>query len=333
MSFSKDSKQKLTAIAAVIILLLLATNAVLLYNNYQKSNEITKVSSELSETEKLKDELEKQHYAALDDLDAMKGENEEMNALIENQKEELRKKERKLRSLLSSGKKTKAELEDIRSQINSISLQRDQYLAELNQMKEENQVLLTQNSQLTKEKETLNTQIGEERKMNEELVSAKAVLTSEKEDLTSKNQNLVKTVTRASVIDVRNVNVTGYKVKGSGKQVKRKYAKYVDQLKVCFDAQPNAVTEDAREDFFIRVLNPQGEVLAVESMGSGIMTPAEGAEGMRYTHMKTIDYTSGEENNACFVWKPTDANFSSGTYNVEVYNKGYLSGTNSFTFK
>jgi len=104
MSFSKDSKQKLTAIAAVIILLLLATNAVLLYNNYQKSNEITKVSSELSETEKLKDELEKQHYAALDDLDAMKGENEEMNALIENQKEELRKKERKIfevKSMLS----------------------------------------------------------------------------------------------------------------------------------------------------------------------------------------------------------------------------------------
>jgi len=209
MSFSKDSKQKLTAIAAVIILLLLATNAVLLYNNYQKSNEITKVSSELSETEKLKDELEKQHYAALDDLDAMKGENEEMNALIENQKEELRKKERKLRSLLSSGKKTKAELEDIRGQINAISMQRDQYLAELNKMKDENQVLLSQNSQLSKEKETLNTQIVEERKIKEELASAKAVLTSEKEDLTSKNNNLIKTVTRASVVDVRNVNVTG----------------------------------------------------------------------------------------------------------------------------
>jgi len=333
MSFSKDSKQKLTAIAAVIILLLLATNAVLLYNNYQKSNEITKVSSELSETEKLRAELEKQHYAALDDLDAMKGENEEMNALIENQKEELTKKERKVRSLLSSGKKTKAELEDIRSQINSISLQRDQYLAELNKMKDENQMLASQNTQLTKERENLSTQVTEERKMNAELVSAKAVLTSEKDDLTSKNTNLIKTVTRASVVDVRNVNVTGYKIRGSGKEIKRKSAKNIDQLKICFDAQPNAVAEDAREDFYVRVVNPQGETLAVESMGSGIMTPAEGSEEMRYTHIKTIDYTSGEENNACFVWKPTDAKFTSGTYAVEVYNKGFLSGTNTFTLK
>jgi len=69
-------------------------------------------------------------------------------------------------------------------------------------------------------------------------------------------------------------------------------------------------------------------------MGSGIMRPSEGGgDGMRYTHMKTIDYSSGEENNTCFVWKPTEANFASGTYNVEVYNKGYLSGTNSFTLK
>lgn len=331
MSFSKDSKQKLTAIAAVIILLLLATNAVLLYNNYQKSNELTKVSSELSETEKLKDELEKQHYAALDDLDAMKGENEEMNSLIENQKEELRKKERKLRSLLSSGKKTKTELEDIRAQINSISVQRDQYLAELNKMKEENQMLLSQNSQLSKEKETLSTRVTEERKMNEELSAAKAVLASEKDDLSSKNSNLIKTVTRASVVDVRNVNVVGYKLRGSGKEVKRTRAKNIDQLKICFDAQPNAVAEDAREDFYVRMINPQGETMTMED--SGIMTPMEGGTEMRYTHIKTVDYTSSEENNACFIWKPSDANFQAGTYSVEVYNKGYLSGTNTFTLK
>jgi len=333
MSFSKDSKQKLTAIAAVIILLLLATNAVLLYNNYQKSNDITKISSELSETEKLRAELVKEHYAALDDLDAMKGENEEMNALIETQKEDLRKQERKVRSLLNSGKKTKAELEDIRAQINQISLQRDQYLSELNKMKEENQILVSQNSQLTEDKNNLTTQVTEERMMKEELATAKAVLTSEKEDLSSRNANLTKTVTRASVVEIKDLNVTGYKIRGSGKEVKRKSAKSIDQLKVCFTARPNAVAQDSREDFYVRLVNPQGETLAVESMGSGIMTPMEGGQEMRYTHLKTIDYTSSDDNNACFTWKPTDAKFVSGTYSVEVYNKGYLSGTNTFTLK
>ena len=332
MSFSNDSKQKLTAIAAVIILLLLATNAVLLYNNYQKSDKIETQEVELSETKKLRGELEKLHYAAQEEIEAMKGENEEMNALIEDQKDELTKASKRISVLLSGGKKTKRELEEIRAMMNDMKVQRDQYLAELNVMKEENAQLTASNMQLSEEKNTLTTQVVEERKMNEELVTARAALMSEKDDLSSKNANLSATVLRASVVDVKDLEVSGWKVRKSGKAVKKKYAKNVDRLKVCFTAEPNDVAKSGQEDFYVRLISPQGETLAIETMGSGVFTTMESDEKMRYTHIKTVDYKNSEDAISCFLWEP-NIEFAKGTYTVEVYNKGYLTSANTFSLK
>ncbi|MDG1435940.1 MAG: hypothetical protein P8M17_05295 [Saprospiraceae bacterium] len=332
MSFSNDSKQKLTAIAAVIILLLLATNAVLLYNNYQKSDTIETQQAELKETKQLRGELEKLHYAAQEEIEAMKGENDEINALVETQKDELSKANKRITALLSGGKKTKRELNEIRAMMEDMRIQRDEYLAELTTMREENEQLTAANSQLSDEKESLTTQVVEERKMNDELTTARAALMSEKEDLTSRNTDLSATVIRASVVDIRDLNVSGWKVRSSGKAVKKKYAKNVDRLKVCFTAEPNDVTQPGKEEFHVRLISPQGETLASESMGSGVFTTTEAQEQMRFTHIKTINYTNTDDVVSCFLWEP-GIKFTKGTYTVEVYNKGYLTGANTFKLK
>jgi uncharacterized phage infection (PIP) family protein YhgE len=332
MSFSNDSKQKLTAIAAVIILLLLATNAVLLYNNYQKSDTIETQQAELKETKQLRGELEKLHYAAQEEIEAMKGENDEINALVETQKDELSKANKRITALLSGGKKTKRELNEIRAMMEDMRTQRDEYLAELTTMREENEQLTAANSQLSDEKESLTTQVVEERKMNDELTTARAALMSEKEDLTSRNTDLRATVIRASVVDIRDLNVSGWKVRSSGKAVKKKYAKNVDRLKVCFTAEPNDVTQPGKEKFHVRLISPQGETLASESMGSGVFTTTEAQEQMRFTHIKTINYTNTDDVVSCFLWEP-GIKFTKGTYTVEVYNKGYLTGANTFKLK
>ena len=318
MSFSNDSKQKLTAIAAVIILLLLATNAVLLYNNYQKSDTIETQQAELKETKQLRGELEKLHYAAQEEIEAMKGENDEINALVETQKDELSKANKRITALLSGGKKTKRELNEIRAMMEDMRIQRDEYLAELTTMREENEQLTAANSQLSDEKESLTTQVVEERKMNDELTTARAALMSEKEDLTSRNTDLSATVIRASVVDIRDLNVSGWKVRSSGKAVKKKYAKNVDRLKVCFTAEPNDVTQPGKEEFHVRLISPQGETLASESMGSGVFTTTEAQEQMRFTHIKTINYTNTDDVVSCFLWEP-GIKFTKGTYTVEVY--------------
>ena len=83
------SKQRIIAIAAVIILALLAVNIALLVGYNKKGAKANELSSMLDESEQLKVELEKQYYDALSELEEMRGSNEELNALIDQQKEEL----------------------------------------------------------------------------------------------------------------------------------------------------------------------------------------------------------------------------------------------------
>ena len=130
MSFSKDSKQKLSAIGAVVIVALLGVTAFLLYNNYNQDMVIDTQKTELLETEQLKAELEKQYYESLSELEEMRGSNEELNALIDQQKAQLAEQKDKIARSIRSGKSTKQELTDARSQIAQMKVQLDGYISE-----------------------------------------------------------------------------------------------------------------------------------------------------------------------------------------------------------
>ena len=81
----------------------------------------------------------------------------------------------------------------------------------------------------------------------------------------------------------------------------------------------------------MRVINPTGETLAIEEMGSGIMSSSVSNEQIRYTKVQEYDY-SNDATQLCFKWAPKTS-FDPGTYQVEVYNKGYVAGTGAFTLK
>ncbi len=327
MSFSKDSKQKLTAVAAVVIVALLGLNAFLIYNNMQHKADNEALTVKLDEAKLLEAEIEKQYYDALTELETMRGNEENLNALIDQQKEELLDQKKKL----SGSIRTKKDLKAAQAQLVNLKAQMEQYIADINTLKEENEMLAQANTQLTEEKTLLQGEVSKERQMNNELVSAKTVLISEKEALEGEKANLNATVLLASVVKTQNVSATGYKKKSSGKSKKKTHAKNIDYLKICFDATQNDVTNPGLEQFFVRIINPLGETLAVESLGSGITTNTKTGEEIRYTKIKELDYNN-EKSQACFHWEPNAA-FSKGNYEIEVYNKGYLSGTGTFNLK
>ena len=331
MSFSRDSKSKLTAVAATVIIALLGINAFLLYNKISQAKVIDQQAIELTTADQLRAELDKNYHETLSELEEMRGNNEELNEMIDKQKVELKEQKNKISRLIRSGKTSKADLAEARTQMDQFKLQLDRYLAENNALKEEKAMLTQQTVQLTQEKQNLEGQISQERTMNNELVTAKAALVSEKEMLQSQNQNLSTKVTRASVVNVGSVQVKGEKIRKSGKVVTAKKAKNVDRLKVCFNAEPNEVTEKGLEKFYIRMINPVGETMAVENMGSGVMTSADGENEIRYTQMKEIDYDRSAMM-ACFYWEP-GTDFQKGNYEVEVYNKGYMAGKSTFKLK
>lgn len=327
MATTDNSKQRLIAIAAVVIVLLLGVNAFLLVNKAKQDSKNQELTSQLDEAGQLKAELEKQYYDALEELESMKGNNEDLNSLIDEQKAELEQQRNRIASLINS----KADLDKARAEIKKLSTQVEQYVIEINQLKSENEQLTAQTQYLSSENDTLRTTLRTRQIENEELSTAKAALMSENETLSTEREVLAKKVNIASVIKVNNIGVTGYKIKGSGKESKKKYAKNVDNLEICFNTTANQVAEPGDEQFFIRIINPVGETMAVEGLGSGVITSSASGEQIRYTKSVDMDFNQ-KESNLCLSWTPNTA-FQPGLYEVEIYNKGYLAGTGTFELK
>lgn len=322
---SNQSRQRLVAIAAVIVAALLIVNGVLLYSWLSQKKVATQTTAQLEETEQLKEELENQYNEALTELETMRSDNEELNNLIDQKEAELKDSKDKIDRLI------KHDLATAKSEIKNLKVQLDQYVAEINDLKAQNVQLTESNVQLTEEKTMLQTDLEQQRMTNEELAATKAALVSEKEQLDARNQDLTKTVNFASAIKVEDLEVHGLATRDSGKAVKKTAAKNIDQLEICFTTTVNEVATPGREYFYVRIISPTGETLALEELGSGIMVSSKTNEKIRYTQVKEYDY-SNDASNICANWSP-NAPFQEGTYQVEVYNKGFLVGSDTFKLK
>ncbi|GAB1398498.1 hypothetical protein MASR1M65_32780 [Saprospiraceae bacterium] len=310
MSAQNDNRNKILGIAIAAIIALLGVNAYLLYNKSKLTTANTQLSTQLDETSKLKLELEQQYNESLSKLEEMRGDNEEMNAMIDKQKSDLQAQKNQISNLL----KNKGDLSKAKEQIAQLISQRDQFMAQLEELKMKNEQLTADNTKLT-------TDLQSEKANTESLTAAKAALVSEKDNLASQNEKLSSKVTRASVIPVSKVEITGLKVDSKNKEHKKRYAKNIDRLRVCFDAAANDITEGGNETFFIRMINPTGETLAREDMGSGTLTTTDTKEKIRYTSSKDIEY-SKTATQVCLNWDQAEA-LAKGVYQVEIYNKGY----------
>ena len=86
-----------------------------------------------------------------------------------------------------------------------------------------------------------------------------------------------------------------------------------------------------KEKFYLRIINPLGEVMAIQDLGSGSMKLGNSDETIQFTQSVDVDYKN-DVTNACFNWQP-GIPFENGNYSVEVYNKGFMAGKASFVLK
>ena len=327
MSSSK-SRSGFIAIAIATIIGLLGFSGYLLYKNNNLKQLSEQQILKIDESERLKLDLDKQYYQSLSELEEMRGNNEELNALIEKQKDELKEKKGQISRLIANNKQ---DLRKAKSEMEGMRLQLSQYVSELNTLKKANLQLENKAKALEQDKKVLKQDLDKKNSDYRQLVSDKAILEGEKDELTGKAARLGEKVDIASAIKITEVVVTGWKIKSSGKAVKKKYAKNIQRLDLCFATLDNAVVPAGEEEFYIRIISPLGETLAVEELGSGVLTDKTTQEQLRYTKTATISYEN-EAGNFCTSWEPTHS-FEKGIYNVEVYNKGYLSGKGDFRLK
>ncbi len=315
-----QSKQNFTAIAITIIIALLGLNGYQWYLNSKLSGANQVQQTEMMELQKVQAELDQDYQAALESLEEMRGDNAQLNALIDSQKSELKTQKDKINNLIW----TKKELDKAKSELKTLNANVAKYLADIQQLRTENKILSDNNSQLT-------LRVEEEIKAKEEVIQAKNALHQEKENLSKTNTILGTKVDMANAIKINFMEVKGYEIKDDGKLKEKSKAKDVEMLRVCFLTETNMVTSSGQKKFYIRIINPQGETIAIEDNGAGVLTNKLDNTQVRYTTSGEISYNN-EDTNACIDWTLSEK-LLKGEYKIEMFNNGFLVGKGQFKLK
>lgn len=315
-----QSKQNFTAIAIAIIIALLGLNGYQWYVNSQLSSNNQTQKTEMMEMQKIQEELDQDYQTALSSLEEMRGDNAQLNALIDNQKNELKAQKDKINNLIW----TKKELDKAKSEIKTLNSNVAKYLADIEQLKTENKILTDNNQELT-------LRVEEEIKAKEEIIQSRNTLSEEKENLAKTNSALGSKVDMANAIKINFMEVKGYEIKDGGKLKEKSKAKDIEMLRVCFLTETNMVTSSGQKKFYIRIINPQGETIAIEDQGSGVLTNKLDNSQVRYTTSGEISYKN-EDTNACIDWTLSEK-LLKGDYKIEMYNNGFQVGKGVFKLK
>lgn len=319
MSTNSNSQQTLIAIGSAIIIALLGTVAYLFINKNDTASQLESTNIKLEQTIQLRDSLDNQFNAAMLELDDMKGTNVELNGIIDQQKSELTKQKNKIAGLISSKRK----LNEARDEIAGLSTRVDQYIAQINSLQGEKDVLIS-------EKQTLTADLTTSRAANDELSTAKATLVSEKEELMTVREQLAAKVKIGSIVKTSKVTVQPYKKRKNGKLEKKKSAKRTDLLEMCFNINRNGVVEAGEESFQVVLMDPAGTPVLNDTQ-SGSFESKESGQEVRYTYEVTEAYEN-DDKNVCIQYEDPNG-YQKGTYEILIYNKGFLSGTGSFFLK
>lgn len=164
---------------------------------------------------------------------------------------------------------------------------------------------------------------------NKQLVTEKEQLTSNVESL---SKNLETTVATASVLKTEYIKVQSFKRKSSGKFVETAMAKRTHKLSICFDVLDNKIAKQGDKTVYLKITEPGGKAVGNRSTGSNSFKTSAGEEIM-YAATTTINYTGAKQNVCMNYEEQQDKMFPPGTYLIEVYIDGNLSGAGSYTLR
>jgi hypothetical protein len=292
---NQKSNSSLKVVIAVLSLLLVGSLFYIYKLTTDTSNLETVVKTEKTEKENvLKDlqELKATYDAAIAENTSMSDE------LIAE-----REKVVNLISQLEKSKGTVAELSKYRSQYNALQVKMNGLMQEVDVLKKENQTLTTN------------------------LDSTKVVLEDTKnytKTLVGQNEELTKTVEKASKLTISNLKTSAYKKRSSGKEIATEKASRADILKVSFTIAENAVAKTGDKQYYVQVIDSKNNVLGDKA------TATFGENSLTYSFITTVQY----ENKSVQVTENLPGkDFAKGTYFVNVFDKNELVSKTSFTLK
>jgi hypothetical protein len=194
------------------------------------------------------------------------------------------------------------------------------YRNQVYRLRKERTALLEQVATLTAN----NAKLTEERNKTFEALEAQ---TAENQTLVAQNTKLADAVERGSSLILDTFTVQAVKERNSGKFTDTRRARRADAFKVCYTVAKNVLTPAGDTNFYIEVLDPQGNV-----MGDAQTASVDGGATLSYSKSTEFLYENASIDVCDYVSAGGD--FAKGNYMVNVYDaKLQLLGTSTFTLK
>lgn len=198
-------------------------------------------------------------------------------------------------------------------------VEKDEMIA---QLKADNERLLASN-------DSLNTHVGSLTSEREQLVKRQTELTDSVTTFTASNKELSEKVNKAAALKAQNLKVLTVNSRGKIKDREEYKSKKVDKLKLTFTLPENELTAQESKDIYVRVLDPEGAVIADDATGSGEFE-INGAPS-KFTTRESVAFQNN--NQKVEMLYDNSSQFRPGKYNVELYAEGYKIGAGNFTIK
>lgn len=181
---------------------------------------------------------------------------------------------------------------------------------EMDKLIAENKMLKEQNATLATERDSTMVVLDESRRYNDTLLN--------------QNENLSKTVERASKLTIVNLKAEPFKERNSGKLVATEKARRVDLLKISFTIAANEVAQAGNKMYYVQVIDGKNNVLGEKQ------TETFGESTLTYSFITNAIY----ENQTMNVTETLSGkDFEKGTYYVNLFDKDKLVANSTFTLK
>lgn len=269
--------------AAIVVLALLLLGSV---GYIYKLTTDNKEQLTLLNTEKAS--LEDDIKARIAELEIMSSENTALKSEIDAQKQEME-------TLLE-------ELEKSKGDVAAMNRYKSEYFRlkkVMDNLVAENKLLKEQNVSLTTSLDSTNIALDENKRFTDTLLV--------------QNNNLTKTIEKASKLAVLNLNVLALKERSSGKQVETTKASKADKLKISFLIAENQIAKSGDRKYYVQIIDSKNNILGEKAT----IAMGESGQTLTYSFITTVKY----ENKSVQVNEElAGKDFEAGTYFVNIFS-------------
>ncbi len=296
MSEQKSSgKNILIGVLGLLLVASVAGNVFQFFNTKEiiHEREVTKLVVDSLSIRK--ERLEAEYNASISTLEQYKGENAQMDSLLQ---------------------EAYAKIEDQKKKINKLINDNQDY-----------QILQQRMAEMKETVEIYRKEIERLQAENNQLRSENTELLVKVDQTTTENKDLKGKVDVASRLKVTSMSLKGLSVTNGGKEKPTDKASKTERISITYTLDENPLVETGSHTIYFRIVNPEGFILA--DAGQSVRKfKSEKGDDIAYSRSVTINY-DGSKVTKTITWDQ-DA-FNAGQYKVEVYIDGYFAGVDKLS--